>query len=428
MATQAGNLHDADISKTLHLLQEILSDYHPRNFAIQLGDGTVWPAEPGQFHRFTWRINNDDSLQAAIRSGTQAALGEAYICGDFDIEGDIEAVFPLADYLLNKSWTLKEKLQLATSFLSFTSVKHKKPVNGARGHLHSKERDLQSVSYHYDVSNQFYQLWLDKNMVYSCAYFEHPQQDLDAAQIDKLDYICRKLRLKPDERLLDIGCGWGGLLIYAAKNFGVRASGITLSQHQYEFVNRRIEEEGLLDQCDVRLLDYRDLNGSDTYDKLVSVGMAEHVGEANLPDYFHHAFRILKPGGFFLNHAIGRAGSRPRSDQPTFTDVHVFPDGELIPISQMLSLAEKAGFEVRDVENLREHYTLTLNRWLRRLEDRRREARLIVGEEKYRIWRLYLAGSAYYFKTARLDLYQTVLVKNHEGSSGMPLRRSDWYD
>jgi cyclopropane-fatty-acyl-phospholipid synthase len=265
-------------------------------------------------------------------------------------------------------------------------------------------------------------------MVYSCGYFSHPDEDLGTAQIQKLDYICRKLRLQPNDRLLDIGCGWGGLLIHAAREYGVRALGVTLSEQQLQLAIRRIHEAGLSDRCEVCLLDYRDIEEPGAFDKLVSVGMVEHVGESRLPQYFEGAFKLLRPGGAFLNHGIGRAGHRPKPEQPTFTDVYVFPDGDLVPIGATLTAAEKIGFEVRDVENLREHYVLTLRHWVRRLEAHAGEARKLAGDTNFRVWRLYMAGSAHYFKTGRLDVYQTLLVKPDQGSSGLPLRRSDWYE
>ena len=295
------------------------------------------------------------------------------------------------------------------------------------GRMHSKGRDREAVSFHYDLSNEFYSLWLDPTMVYSCAYFKSPNDSVETAQIQKLDYICRKLRLKAGERLLDIGCGWGGLILHAAQNYGVQTVGITLSRQQLDLAQKRIQEAGLSSHCEARLLDYRDARQLGEFDKLVSVGMVEHVGESALADYFRCAFQLLKPGGVFLNHGIGRAGNRTKPADRTFTDVYVFPDGELIPISTMLTHAEEAGFEVRDVENLREHYFFTLVQWLHRLEANEKQARNLVGELKYRIWRLYLAGSAYYFQTGKLDLYQSLLVKTADGSSGMPLTRKDWY-
>jgi cyclopropane-fatty-acyl-phospholipid synthase len=227
--------------------------------------------------------------------------------------------------------------------------------------------------------------------------------------------------------LLDIGCGWGGLIMHAAREYGVNAIGITLSEEQLRLAQNRIAEAGLESRCKVRLLDYRDAVQLGEFDKLVSVGMIEHVGENRLPEYFQNAYGLLAPGGVFLNHGIARAGDREKLAEPTFTDEFVFPDGDLVPISTTLRCAEQSGFEIRDVENLREHYFLTLCHWLRRLEASAAEARRIIGETKYRLWRLYLAGSAYYFQTGKLGLYQSLLTKNRKGKSPVPLRREDWY-
>jgi cyclopropane-fatty-acyl-phospholipid synthase len=259
------------------------------------------------------------------------------------------------------------------------------------------------VTYHYNVSNDFYALWLDKWMVYSCAYFATPEEDLNTARQRKLDYICRKLRLRPGERLLDIGCGWGGLIMHAAHNYGVGAFGITLSQPQAELAAQRIRQAGLADRCRVEVCDYREIDAPGQYDKLVSVGMFEHVGKAKLPEYFARAWRLLRPGGVFLNQGIAyrpaqvvkRGPSWPHLSSPTFINRYVFPDGELVPISTTLQAAEMSGFEVRDVESLREHYALTLQHWVRRLEAQHDAARRITSEVIYRIWRLYMAGAAY---------------------------------
>jgi cyclopropane-fatty-acyl-phospholipid synthase len=215
--------------------------------------------------------------------------------------------------------------------------------------------------------------------------------------------------------------------MHAARHYGVHATGITLSEQQRALAQERIAETGLQSVCEVAILDYRDAGRLGEFDKLVSVGMIEHVGEKKLPEYFRTALQLLKPGGVFLNHGIGRAGSRDKPAQPTFTDVYVFPDGELVPISRVLRTAEQIGFEVRDVENLREHYFLTLCHWLRRLEASADMAREMVGEIKYRIWRLYLAGSAHYFQSGKLGLYQSLLTKNASGRASLPLTRSDWY-
>ena len=410
------------------IVQELLHEYHPRDFAIEFWDGTRFEPEAGQFCRFTWHLHHPSVLRSLLRSDRQVALGEAFIYGDFDISGDILAIFPIAEYLEEKHFGPGSKLRLGTMMLGLPSKLHGEQARAEmHGRTHSKSRDRAAVTFHYDLSNEFYQLWLDPAMVYSCAYFESPDDDVATAQGQKLDYICRKLRLQAGERLLDFGCGWGGLIIHAARNYGVHATGITLSQQQLALAEERIRGAALSSQCEVRLLDYRDAHQLGEFDKLVSVGMVEHVGESALPEYFQTAFRLLKPGGVFLNHGIGRAGNRPKPAEKTFTDVYVFPDGELIPISSTLARAEEAGFEVRDVENLREHYFFTLVQWLRRLEANEESAKKLVGELKYRIWRLYLAGSAHYFQSGKLDLYQSLLVKTTNGRCGIPLTREDWY-
>lgn len=427
MAVEAKHLQAKAAARSIAIVEELLRDYQPRDFAVELWDGTQLAPDPGQFCRFTWKINHPGALRAIFRSDRQVALGEAYVYGDFDLTGDLLAIFELAEHIGDKHWSAREKLRIGSLFLGLAARNHQSSPANLNGSLHSKSRDQNAVTFHYDVSNDFYRLWLDRNMVYSCAYFKSPNDNIDTAQEQKLDYICRKLRLRSGERLLDIGCGWGGLIIHAAQKYGVQAIGITLSQRQLELARARIQSSGLSSRCEARLLDYRDARQLGEFDKLVSVGMVEHVGEDKLSAYFRVAFDLLKPGGVFLSHGIGRAGNRAKSAEPTFTDVYVFPDGELVPIAIMLRYAEEAGFEVRDVENLREHYFLTLCQWLRRLEASEEQARKLVGEVRYRIWRLYLAGSAYYFRSAKLDLYQSLLVKTDKGSSGMPLSRADWY-
>lgn len=428
MAERQTIRHDKAAQKASTILQELLRDFPARDFAIELWDGTRWEAEPSKFCRFTWYIHTPGVLQALFRSDRELALAECYIHGDFDISGDLLAVFPVADYLMGRELGLAEKMRFSALAIALPSATESHHFRAQlRGQRHSKSRDQQAVSFHYDVSNEFYQLWLDRQMVYSCAYFESENNSIDEAQEQKLEYACRKLRLKPGERLLDIGCGWGGLILYAARHYGVHATGITLSQQQLALAQQRIAEAGRSCQCEARLLDYRDAEQLGTFDKVVSVGMIEHVGESRLPEYFTAAFARLKPGGVFLNHGIGRAGNRPKPTQPTFTDAYIFPDGELVPIATTLHAAEQSGFEVRDVENLREHYYLTLVQWLHRLEANEPRAKELVGDIKYRTWRLYLAGSAHYFRSGKLDLYQTLLLKPPGGVSGLPLTRENWY-
>lgn len=417
-----------DIS--LSFFDELLKDYHPRDFAVRLWDTSSIEPESGQTARFTLVINSPGALRRMFWSPSEISLGEAYIYGDIDLEGNCESVFSLAEYLLGNPIKFARKSRLATKLLKLPS--EKKPREGRQeaklsGSRHSIDRDRKAVTYHYDVSNDFFASYLDKNMVYSCGYFDSEDDDIDTAQERKLDYICRKLRLKEGENLLDIGCGWGGLVIHAAKNYGVNAIGITLSEPQAELANRRIDEAGLSDRCRVEIRDYREFGEPSSVDKLVSVGMFEHVGESKLPEYFEKAKTLLKPGGVFLNHGIACNVSQIGNKAPSFSDHYVFPDGELLPINRTLQVAEKEGFEVRDVESLREHYAMTLRRWVSRLEANRDRSVAAADETTYRIWRLYMSGSAHGFETGRLNVYQTLLVKSDKSSSGLPLTRDEWY-
>ena len=422
--------NDRTATQTLELLQDILKGFHPRPFTIRLWEGSEWPAETDE-PSFTLVLKHPGALRRMFSlTHTDLSLGEAYIYDDFDIEGDIEAIFPVMDRLNQQKWPLIEKLKLGLEMLRLPKEpddEHGSKAARMNGEEHSISRDRQAISYHYDVSNDFYALWLDSRMVYSCAYFADRDEDLETAQYRKLDYICRKLRLQPGDRLLDIGCGWGGLIIHAARHYGVQALGITLSQSQAELASQRIKEAGLEDRCEVKIMDYREVDDEEGFDKLVSVGMFEHVGEALLPTYFQQAWRLLRPGGVFLNHGIALRGTDHWRKGDTFTNRYVFPDGELVPIHITLQAAEESGFEVRDVESLREHYALTLQNWVRRLEAHHDEAVAEVGETTYRIWRLFMSGSAHGFQTGHLNLYQSLLVKPDDGVSGLPLTRADWY-
>jgi cyclopropane-fatty-acyl-phospholipid synthase len=437
MLTSLATIDRRAVAASWSFLHKLLGGYHPRDFAVRFWDGTVWPPDPGQPARFTLVLQHPGALRKMFWPPSDLTLGEAYIYDDFDIEGEIEGVFELADHLLDQDWNFPTFLHLAFHLLTLPSIDHQSEQHETAqlpGARHSKTRDRQAVTYHYNVSNDFYKLWLDERMIYSCAYFTTPDEDLDTAQVHKLDYICRKLRLRPGERLLDIGCGWGGLIMHAVSNYGVEAVGITLSQPQAELAKQRIEQAGLSDRCRVEVCDYRDLDAPGQYDKLVSVGMVEHVGKAELPNYFAQAWRLLRPGGVFLNHGIAyrpahivKRGPSWPSSSTTFTNRYVFPDGELVPINITLQAAEQASFEVRDVESLREHYMLTLRHWVRRLESQQDMACRLTSEVTYRIWRVYMAAAAYLFQTDHLTIYQTLLVKPNRGKSGLPLTRGDWY-
>ena len=416
---------------TLELLAELFSDYHPRDFAVRLWDGSSWDAEPGQDARFTLVVNTPSALRSLVRHPDELALAEAYVYGELDFEGDLEAVFRAADHLLvEKSWSTGERVRAARHLITL-------PSNGAdaarpqrarlSGRRFTPARDRQATNFHYDRSNEFFALWLDERMLYTTAYFTSPTDTLEQAQEAKVDYVCRKLRLEPGERLLDIGCGWGALVVHAAERYGAEVVGITLSEEQAGWAREQIARAGVEDRARVEIVDYRELDGAETFDKVAAVGMFEHVPRSQLGQFFGAAFRALRPRGAFLNHAIAcTIRQRPRKGR-SFMGSYVYPDAELKYISASLEAAEEAGFEVRDVESLREHYPPTLREWLRRLEENRDAVIRETDETTYRVFRLYLAGSVHGFLTGRLNVYQSLLVKADAGVAGLPLQRGDWY-
>ena len=412
------------IRTSVQFLEVLTAHYRNKSFAVRLWDGTLW----GEVHHpsFTLVLKHPGALRNIFGSSSELALGEAFIYDDFDIEGDIESAFDLADFLLQDD-SLLRKLKLGSLLATLPATTHNS-LHAAhlKGSLHSTERDREAIHYHYDISNDFYSLWLDRSMVYSCAYFKSTEDDIDSAQIRKLDYICKKLRLRPGDRMLDLGCGWGGLLMHAAKHYGVDSFGITLSVPQAELARERIRLAGLEDHCKVEVCDYRELDTTRQFDKIVSVGMFEHVGEKLLPEYFQRAWNCLRAGGAFLNHGIAESATYVKKG-PSFIEKYVFPDGELLPLNTTVRAAEACGFEVRDIESLREHYALTLRHWVRRLEAKAEEAKKLISDMSYRVWRIYMSGSAHSFKTGRLNLYQALLVKPECGNSHLPLTREDWY-
>jgi cyclopropane-fatty-acyl-phospholipid synthase len=410
---------------TLALLGELFGNSPEREFNVRLWDGTTWSVPGSGPPRFTILLRHPGALRRMFLPGSEVGMAEAYVYDDIDVEGNLEAFFPLAYSLLAQGGG--KRLSLIRKLLSLPRIR--RPAAGrqaarARGKLHSLQRDRTAVTYHYDTSNDFFALWLDSRMVYSCGYFSTPSDDLETAQERKLEYICRKLQLHEGERFLDIGCGWGGLVLYAARKFGVEALGITLSKPQAELANERIRRAGL-ERCRVEVRDYREVEG--TFDKIASVGMFEHVGARLLPVYCARAHRLLRARGLFLNHGIAEPLPRVGRHPPTFSDRYVFPDGELLPIHATLQAAAESGLEVRDVESLREHYALTLRHWVRRLEAHHEEAVRHTDEPTYRVWRLFMSGSAYRFATGRMSVFQTLLAKTANGDSGMPLTREEWY-
>lgn len=428
VATQTAN---QAVQATLSLLQDVLNSSPVRDVAIRLWDGTTWKpeSEAGKPTRCTLVLQHPGALRKMLLPPNDLTLGEAYIYNDFDIEGDTAAIFPLIEYFLDGYRGRVELLRYGKRLLSLPKLERPRPGDMAAkvsGVSHSLGRDKQAVTYHYDRSNDFYALFLDRRMVYTCAYFKTPDDDLDTAQENKLDYVCRKLRLRPGERLLDLGCGWGGLAIYAAQHYGVQVHSVTLSQPQAELAQERIAEAGLTGRCLVEVRDYRDIHEASGYDKIAAIGIVEHIGRAMQWTYFKHAWHLLRPGGVFLNHNIALHSTAPKLGR-SFVNRYVFPDGDAPPLPTTLRAAEFNGFEVRDVESLRDHYVLTVGHWLRRLEEHSVEVNKIAGEVTFRIWRLFLSVALHDFQVGRANLYQTLLVKSEKGKSGLPLRREDWY-
>ncbi|MDH1263762.1 C17 cyclopropane fatty acid synthase CfaB [Pseudomonas sp. GD03944] len=376
---------------------------------LRLWDGNQFDLGP-QPH--VTLVVKDPALVAQLAHPSLDALGGAYVEGRLDVEGPIREVIEVGD-------------ALSQALLGDA------PSHDAPRTAHDKGMDAAAISYHYDLSNDFYALWLDSEMVYSCAYFETGMEDIEQAQQAKLRHLCRKLRLQPGERLLDVGCGWGGLARFAAREFGAEVYGITLSREQLELGRQRVLDDGLQDRVQLELLDYRDLPQDGRFDKVVSVGMFEHVGEANMPLYCRQLVGAVKAGGLVLNHGItskytdGRPVGRGAGD---FIDRYVFPNGELPHLANMTLHLSDAGLEVVDVESLRLHYAKTLDCWSARFEERIEEAAQMVPEQALRIWRLYLAGCAYGFAHGWMNLHQILALKPQaDGSHDLPWTRADLY-
>jgi cyclopropane-fatty-acyl-phospholipid synthase len=402
------------------------------NFTVRLWDGASWQPGSGPTP-FTLVLKHPGALRAMFWPFNKVGLGESYIFDDFDVEGDVFAFTGWLRHLVARQDTTRlwDKLRLLHGLLQLPDQKN--PRDRAKAgrptagdHRIAKERE--AISYAYDLPADFFRLFLDRNMQYSCGYFASPDEDLDAAQERKLDYICRKLRLKPDERFVDFGCGWGGLIVHAARKYGVVAVGVTLSGEQAKGAERRIAENGLEGRARVVLCDYREFADTTPFDKAASIGMAEHIGNQNLPVYLGKVLSCLRPGGAYLHHVITLRPNTPYPRWTPFARKYVFPNGELQTLLHTLACAARVGFEVRDVENLREHYVLTLENWVRRLAANRARALELTDEVNYRIFRIYMAGATMGFRNGVYHLDQCLLVRpNADGTAGLPLMRADWY-
>jgi cyclopropane-fatty-acyl-phospholipid synthase len=379
-------------------------------------------------------VRSPDALRRIAYAPDELGFGRAYVAGDLDIDGDVFDVIAMQD----KLESVKVRPADIVAALKLLGVRQLAPLRvppeeaRMHGRRHSKERDAAAISYHYDVSNEFYEIVLGPSLTYSCAVWTDTTTTLEEAQANKHELVCRKLGLQPGMRLLDVGCGWGGMVLHAAEHHGVHAVGVTLSKPQAELARKRAADLGLADVVDIRCCDYRDVYDG-PYDAVSSIGMFEHVGLLQLGEYFERCYALLSPEGRFVNHGISRPAhtgalhhgrfSR-RGLSRDFTERYVFPDGELHEIGNVVSAIQGAGFEARHVESLREHYALTLRQWVRNLESRWDDAVREAGAPRARIWRLYMAAAAVGFERDTQQIHQVLATKTSEGRSGMPRRPS----
>jgi cyclopropane-fatty-acyl-phospholipid synthase len=403
------------------LVEEVLGGELP--VAVEAYDGSrAGPAEAAT----TLVIRSPDALRRIITAPGELGIGRAYVAGDLDLEGDIWALLALRDRMPEVRLAPGVMLRLVRELGGWREVRRVGPPKEEvrlHGRRHSRARDAAAISHHYDVSNTFYRMVLGPSLTYSCAVFQHPSDTLEQAQADKYELICRKLGLEPGMRLLDVGCGWGGMVLHAAEHHGVTGVGVTISTRQAELAAKRVAEAGLSEQVEIRLQDYRDIDDG-PYDAVSSIGMFEHVGEAKLAEYFTRLLRLLHPGGRLLNHGISRPpGQGVRLPRRSFANRYVFPDGELHEVGRVVSVMQRAGFEVRHVESLREHYAQTLRRWVANLEGAWADAVREVGEARARVWRMYMAVSSINFAAGRTQIHQVLATRTTaDGSSSMPLR------
>jgi cyclopropane-fatty-acyl-phospholipid synthase len=371
-------------------------------------------------------VRSPDALRRVITAPGELGLARAYVAGELDVDGEIWDLLALRDRLPDVRISPRAVLRLVDELGGWRQVRLVEPPPEEarlRGRRHSRDRDAAAISHHYDVSNAFYRMVLGPSMTYSCAVFHAPTDTLEDAQSNKYELICRKLGVEPGMRLLDVGCGWGGMAMHAAAHHGVRAVGVTISRRQAELAEKRVAEAGLSEQVEIRVQDYREVRDP-PYDAISSIGMFEHVGEARLSEYFDRLHALVRPQGRVLNHGISRPpGHKARLPRRSFINRYVFPDGELHEVGRVVSIMQASGFEVRHVETLREHYALTLRQWVANLEAHWDEAVAEVGEARARVWRLYMAGSAVNFEAGRTQVHQVLATpETDDGSSGVPLR------
>jgi len=412
------------------ILREIWEREPSPAFSLRLWSGEEWRPQPPKSARFCLNLRSPSAVRLMFSNVGALSFGQAFAYGLADVEGPMEEVFEPLERLMTLKLSWSERLRMAATIREIPRADLNRRGTFAgfdgNGAGPSRERHRDAINYHYDHPVEFWRAWLDETLTYSCAYFDSPDMSLSAAQEAKLDYICRKLRLRPGMTVLDLGCGWGAWILHAARYYGVNAVGITLSPLQAAEARQRIRALGLQSRCQVEIGNFLDYT-TEPVDRIASIGSIEHVPAENFDEYFRKAYRLLRPGGQMLNHGITRSPTTADRPGDSFMDKYVFPDHFLATIGRTVTSAESAGFEVRDVESLREHYARTLMHWQTRLEAAEPEVLRFSDPLTFRIFRLYLSGSAHEFRVGRLGLHQTLLVKADNGRSGLPWRRSDWY-
>lgn len=432
-------LNEATKLKAAQEIAALIAEDVDAHFSLRLWDGSLLPLGADPVPDLAVRLASPGVLSSILHLPSLDRLLRHYAKGGIEVDGGslIDLAEPIAhDRTYRRKFKRLSRAKLVRALAPFFFAKgdHPDTTREFGGDVEGQGRvegdNKRFIQFHYDVGNDFYELFLDPQMQYSCAHYPRWDASLEDAQVNKLDLICRKLRLQPGDVLLDIGCGWGGLLCHAVQNYGVEGQGVTLSEEQLSFAQAKVERLGISDRVTLHLKDYREMGGA--FDKISSVGMYEHIGLANIPEYFGTVQRLLKPGGLFLNHAISRGAKRKNrrfSSRPEQRALqkYIFPGGELDDIGHTLAQMEIAGFEVQDVEGLRQHYQMTTREWCERLYKKRDEAVALAGAETYRIWAAYLAGCSFAFQRGSARLYQTLASKSPKGFTAVPPTRFDIY-
>jgi cyclopropane-fatty-acyl-phospholipid synthase len=427
MSSSSIDLSDYEVSRSAQSVAASVGDVlehvaggvlRSRRFTVRFWDGSELPATADLADPLTFLVTDPAALAHIAREPNEIGLARAWATGTLDLVGALDGAFDLREQMASPRLSWLDRVRVTSAALHVLGLRQLRSPRMPHGELakrngtlHSAARDQQSVRHHYDVPGEFHRLVIGPSMVYSCAYFASSCDTLEDAQARKLDVICRKLRLSPGDRLLDVGCGWGSLILHAARHFGAHAVGVTLSEPQAREARERIRLAGpeLAARCEVRVVDYREVSDG-PFDAIASVGMYEHVGLDQLDSYAVTIKCLLRPGGLFLNHGIARTS--PLDGRPSrFIDRFIFPDGELHPVGELIRALERSGLETRDLESLREHYGLTLRRWIANLHRQREQAVAIAGSERERIWRLYLTGSARAFERGSLSIFQVLSLR-----------------